>query len=1072
METKYPTLKRPKRKLCYVNLVEKECPSTQWLGGEPLSLGDIDKMFDDLESSFHSEDADILPKRTFLQLSDDTKECDCESPSVPQKEGHPTTKNSQCQKGPNGNVLHRATKSPGPAPDIDLDFGFSAHRPVKTSSPIEENVTVKGAETTDTEKHCIMSPILFACEDVEKEEAKMESLPKQKLQSSGQILQQSDDSELDSPPSKVVLGKHKISSHPNKVEESRREGLPVEEKAPKNMMSNLNGKRKALRQENSDPSVKAMTQVPVVTTPKKSEGVLRQQPMASASVGKGKSTFLQKLREATQPKHSCARKSLSPVKPPNPPEPEDDFLILEDDAPIFISIPSKSVTKRKKGKTPSTDKDSSTEKGVKETTLESAQKEQKSDQADGKLQTHKTEGKEKGKNEVTPPGYKIAEFCVEELPSDDLMEQEKPKKKNQQLKKLRSKQSHKAEAQESAREEINKEKNILKREKKGQTSSDTKESKFLKDGEKNGKTSKPKLGKGTRKLMQECGAVKEMASVELVKELDEPIRDGQTDAKGLDALPVVCEAHLNEKDEQTEDVVMSKGSSSEDSEVVGKRKRRQPGQWWLWSSQTDKKTEVSQDHLTPKKSKQNIKDVSAGMLSPVKTKKEQVSKGRNRTPTALSSSQKTDKVKEKKIKRKKKIDAVEAKPIEEQQGIQDQDLVQVQSSPFVLVQRDPSLNPGDQLFQRVYHNVSHEKMSGKPALDILRGPTEESRGVPEKRRRKPPSNWWKSNDVPEDVQNTSLQTLQQELKPRKKKKAQQSRSSGLGVPKNGNMAASLKPAGGTPASPLKVVPLSAPKTVKRSLATFKDIFTSDAETPAVGNRQAARKNKHKIVASPAVEVTVTDCTTPSRTEGDNLTADADAETHCSVSHEAPQNSRLRSLNSGPSSMIVLEQYEDSDDLILPSRRVSAVLSASDLCAAPLKPLILQPKDKDNLTKWFKCVWSITAEKGSAITPDQFDWYFHQGRAIGFMVDLNSGSICNGKMLLGSYMKKPLWVDHSATTVFNILTSSVNVIIDGCGTRLNPGQSFMVPCGHAYSIQNMMSQPAVVYFTRIFAESSD
>lgn len=98
-------------------------------------------------------------------------------------------------------------------------------------------------------------------------------------------------------------------------------------------------------------------------------------------------------------------------------------------------------------------------------------------------------------------------------------------------------------------------------------------------------------------------------------------------------------------------------------------------------------------------------------------------------------------------------------------------------------------------------------------------------------------------------------------------------------------------------------------------------------------------------------------------------------------------------------------------------------------------------------------------------------------------------------------------------VFNLLTGSVNVIINGRESRVNPAQSFMVPCGentfwikafskllnavpagyyrciatlsclffwyspsvhtaHAYSIQNVVAQPAVLYFTRIFAESSD
>lgn len=141
------------------------------------------------------------------------------------------------------------------------------------------------------------------------------------------------------------------------------------------------------------------------------------------------------------------------------------------------------------------------------------------------------------------------------------------------------------------------------------------------------------------------------------------------------------------------------------------------------------------------------------------------------------------------------------------------------------------------------------------------------------------------------------------------------------------------------------------------------------------------------------------------------------------------------------------------------------------------------------------MFNIVAD-GPEITPDQFDWYFYQGRAIGILVDLNCGSICSGKILLGSYMKKPLWVDHSAATVstlltlllwlcwchlfvslsvllytgdlemqyiylfiffivmffikvFNLLTSSVSVLINGSKSRFGPGQSFMVPCGKNY-----------------------
>lgn len=103
---------------------------------------------------------------------------------------------------------------------------------------------------------------------------------------------------------------------------------------------------------------------------------------------------------------------------------------------------------------------------------------------------------------------------------------------------------------------------------------------------------------------------------------------------------------------------------------------------------------------------------------------------------------------------------------------------------------------------------------------------------------------------------------------------------------------------------------------------------------------------------------------------------------------------MKSLRSGPSCMLELQQYEENDEMSvfwffspnhgafsctftslfkktkyldicfavdLPSSRFEAVLSASDLCGPPLKPLNLLPKDKANLSLWFKSLWSVTAD---------------------------------------------------------------------------------------------------------------
>ncbi|XP_034416256.1 uncharacterized protein si:ch211-161h7.4 [Cyclopterus lumpus] len=1079
METKYPTLKRPKRKLCY--LTNKESSSKAWT--QPMTMDEIDKIFDDMDPSSHVID-DLLPPPTLRQTFDtEPNQCERATSPVPQ-EGHLTEEFPRCQIGPKVDALRPATSS-SPKLDIDLDIPFKAHMPVKTSSPIEENTV---GEELDNEKDQVVSPILFAYEDEGKEEAKTEPLLIQEHQCNEHGTEKNDYSELESPPSKVVFSKPKMSSHQNKVEESCKESHPVKERTiPKKPQTpDLEGKKKKTREENADPlAARQETKLAKI-----SENVHNQPLVASTSVGKDMTAFLKKLRDAGQPKPACPRKSLTPVKVPTPAEPEEDFLILEDDNLFRFSIPSKAATskKQRQGRTSSTEKDSSTDKGKKDSQLETAQNPQESEQTKNKLGsqtvTQKTKkgkwGKKKIK-EAEPGHYK------EDLPAGDLMVEEKPNKKKQRLRKVTSKESDKEEEQpkEAASGEMHEEKTTQKTEKKAQQSSDMKKPTSLKDGNENTQTSRAKSLKTGRKVTQGSDAVKQT-----IKEQSQSSEE-YADAENLGSLPdkenMNSEAQkekdvADKKDKHNKIPVVSEGSSSEDCQILGKRKRRHPGQWWL-DQQISEETKFTDNQLTVKKSKQPNQEPSAAVQSPVKTKKDRALKKRNQTPPAPSSSRNTNKAKGKKSKQNKNtiedsrpdevFQGIEAEQFDEQlqQEVVDQDL-DGQSSPFV---HSHSHNSGDQVFQRVYHHASNKKLSS-PAPISPRG-RQDTLSESERRRRKPPGSWWKVEDMCENVESISSQ--QQGPGPRKESKTVSKR-----IPKNSKMAVPSKPQGGAPVSLLELKPTSAPKTVKRSLATFKDIFASVTETPvAVGNRrESCRKNRRKVTARPAEEVTATVCKIFSeRTDGDILSMD-DVEPRSPhdnpPNHEMPQDSncqsenRLKLLRSGPSSMIELQEYEEEDNLILMPPSFHAALSVSDLCAPPLKPMVLQPKDKANMTQWFKSLWSVPVDKGAEVTPDQFDWYFYQGRAIGFLVDLNCGSFCNGKILLGSYMKKPLWVDHSATTVFNLLTSSVSVTIDGKESRFNSGQSFMVECGHAYNIQNVTAQPAVLYFTRMFAESSD
>ncbi|KAI4806461.1 hypothetical protein KUCAC02_017286 [Chaenocephalus aceratus] len=289
-----------------------------------------------------------------------------------------------------------------------------------------------------------------------------------------------------------------------------------------------------------------------------------------------------------------------------------------------------------------------------------------------------------------------------------------------------------------------------------------------------------------------------------------------------------------------------------------------------------------------------------------------------------------------------------------------------------------------------------------------------------RRGRRPPVSWCAVPDVCEDVESVSPQ--QQKPKPLKEGKK---RTRSPPPPKESSS-----------------VPLPNPQSPeKRSQAASEDMVSSEA-APSVG------RGRMKEPERPVEEIPPAACPVFS-------TINAFIH-HCTPEDQRPQRYSV-----------------DRSKRILPDSTVQTALSLSDLCTPPLKPMTLLTQDKANLAEWFTNLWALPVKVDSTeIFPDQFEWFCYQGRVIGFTMDVNSGPFCNGKILLGSFMKKPLWVDHSAATVFNLLTSSVSVTINKRESHFNPGKSFMVPCGSAYSIQNVYAEPAVLYFTRIISERSE
>ncbi|XP_055784121.1 serine/arginine repetitive matrix protein 1 isoform X2 [Salvelinus fontinalis] len=399
----------------------------------------------------------------------------------------------------------------------------------------------------------------------------------------------------------------------------------------------------------------------------------------------------------------------------------------------------------------------------------------------------------------------------------------------------------------------------------------------------------------------------------------------------------------------------------------------------------------------------------------------------------------------------------------------------------------------------------------------------QAREAPEKRsrRRKAPGNWWVTNNPPENTDSTSSVPQQPHPHPKKPSPPQPQpnpktrkveRSKFLGRPQNGNAASSTR-LGGVHTH-LKRKDLSTPKAVKRSLATFGAIFSSGRGAPPVATVRSStcqtsgrktlfpRSPEEQSAQSPSIgSGAANDPSQDPASDRSSSPVDLSASTVCiepvgqlgqkktirrdfSQSNNRLSDNTLKGFKSGPSSMIELEDYEENDDICVRSFRVTVhpsvhpgiVLSdpeaVSELCAPPLRAITLQLEDKANLTDWMALLWPATGKQGGQISPDHFQWFSYRDRALGYKMDLLAETFSNGKILLGSYMKKPLLVDHSATTVYNLLTSSVSVTINGKENHYNPGQTFMVPCGHAYSLHNLTQEPAALLFTRMLAESSE
>ncbi|XP_064875257.1 serine/arginine repetitive matrix protein 2 isoform X2 [Oncorhynchus nerka] len=887
---------------------------------------------------------------------------------------------------------------------------------------------------------------------------------------------------------------------------------------------------------------------------------------------KATSSFLQKLREAGQSKP--AWKALaSPVREAPLTDLEDDFLILEDDGPSWFSLRRKTDPNRTTATPQPQQKDQSHSNN--DASADTLTKASQSEKDTAKLRsggTAEVKTKEKnatGGSSLIPVLTKsTARKKRDSSPQGDgpvevdHIEQDLKKKVNNPLSEpttagyLEPGRGAKPKpSQSKARTKTEKKVPRISQFQAGIQGNKVNPKTSRGRGLQSGKTRRLSAGAGEEPVSM--GEESEAASDQDVSPVLQLAPTGQRRVK----VPA------NRKAKEVGPSPTGEADSSQAgqlTQLAGKRKRIKPGPWWLTSLFNTQVTETVNTH-TANKYKHNNKKTKTkparyssvesgqeeGTSRPLFNQNAKKKPSSNQTAenkplsnqttenkpwSNQTAEHKAEKPKRGRTKKQKTTsreeparpegqreeEEAEASTAEQQEEQQELGGLSPMPSPL----RQHTLTPSEKVFDWIYTRPP----KCKPQSDITPHSAtvtpsrqgRQAREAPEKRsrRRKAPGNWWVTNNPPENADSTSSFPQQPLPYPKKPSPPQPQpnpktrkveRSKFLGPPQNGNTASSTRPGGVQ--TPLMRKDLSAPKMVKRSLASIGSVFSSGrGALPVATVRSSTRQTlgrktlfpiapEEQSAQSPSIGLSSGPANDPSQdptSDRSSSPVDLSASTVCiepvgqlgkkkTIHRDFSQSNNRFSGNtfkSGPSSMIELEDYEENDNICVQSFRVTPhpsvppgiVLSdpeaVAELCAPPLRAITLQLEDKANLTDWMALLWPATGKQGGQISPDHFQWFSYRDRALGYKMDLLAETFSNGKILLGSYMKKPLLVDHSATTVYNLLTSSVTVKINGKENHYNPGQTFMVPCGHAYSLHNLTQEPAALHFTRMLAESSE
>ncbi|KAF5903614.1 serine/arginine repetitive matrix protein 1-like [Clarias magur] len=565
---------------------------------------------------------------------------------------------------------------------------------------------------------------------------------------------------------------------------------------------------------------------------------------------------------------------------------------------------------------------------------------------------------------------------------------------------------------------------------------------------------------------------------------------------------------VKKADKKTNEILVTKELPGPELDVsaeassTSKRKRKPPGEWWLtqqeennMQEQQHKAVQSSQELKSKRKTQRKAPVLTDSTEQELVTENEEIQNEpvtAHKLPKKQKKSQRDEaqsnpassrnNLKSTGGRRKTKAGAqlqreTTPPPVAEEEASGDDASGQLSPVACSPLPKQHRLTPGDKrVFDKTYTRDGQSQSAQKSPAPLF----DATENVPVKRPRKPPKNWW---EVPQSQDEAkSLESRQQDPSPETSRPQ-------MGPPKSTLRKISLQKTLGRGQRKNKTNMIDTPKSVKRSLATFDAIYDSGkqgiSKEVVLGVRQKGRRN---------LLHTLEDQSEQSRENINNhqQQASSHATFDMVMSGIVPESSAARrkrnprasngsnrasdcdvGFKSGPSSLIELEQYEEHEDSDLPSSRIipqtrftPRVLSDCDLCGPPLKPIVLDNEDWDNLCIWFSHIWPVTSKDGKGISPDDFHWYCHAGRAMGHMVDLQNNTFSSGKILLGSYMKKPAQMDLHSVTVFNVASSCVRVEIDGVKEVYNSGQTFMAPCGQSYSIHNMCQEPAVLWYHRM------